>query len=382
MQTMIISYPIKSREAFWHKLLLPLCFLLFLFMNPIQAQINQPETLKGSDAEAIHKLLKDLQSKGFSGSILVEKKGEIILKSGYGFANREKQIAFKPGTISTIGSITKPLTATAILKLAEEGKLEISAPISKYIPNLDTKLQSITLDQLLTHRSGLGSILTQNDFKNISTEDFINRLNKLNLKFAPGSKVSYSNIGFSVLALIIEQVSGTSYEQYLQTHFFEPLGMKNTGYTAHSWPEDSVAIGYKGSKEWGSVHQKISTMRGNFWNLMGNGGIHMNINDMYKWYRAMKDNSVISQEIKAKLLYPHVKCGPKSVTCYQGYAWMVLHAKQGKELVAVTHAGGNDILYADFWWYPEEDIFLAMLTNNSKFPAEDISRDLIRILRK
>ncbi|MCE7996613.1 MAG: beta-lactamase family protein [Roseivirga sp.] len=372
----------KSSETFWRRFFLPLCFLLFVFSVPLQAQVNNPETLKGSDAETIHKRLIELQSKGFSGSILVEKEGEIILKSGYGFANRDKRIPFKASTISTIGSITKPLTATAILKLEEEGKLRLTDPLSKYIPNLDTKLQSITLDQLLTHRSGLGSILTQNDFKNISREDFINRLNKLNLKFEPGSKVAYSNIGFSVLAMVIEQVSGSSYEQFLQTHFFKPLSMKNTGYTAHDWLEDSVATGYRGSKEWGSVYQKVKNMEGNFWNLIGNGGMHMNLNDMYKWYRAMKDKSIISEEIKSKLLSPHVKCGPKSVTCYQGYAWVVLHLNEGKDLVAVTHSGGNNIFYADFWWYPEEDIFLAMLTNNSKFPAEDISRDLISILRK
>lgn len=381
MQTTIIPNHTKPRAVLRGKPLLLLFFSL-IFPGYIQGQINSPEVLHGPEAKTIHELLVNLQGKGFSGSVLVEKGGQIILKSGYGFANREKGVSFRPSTISTIGSITKPLTATAILKLEEEGKLSLTDSISQYIPDLAARLQSITLDQLLTHRSGLGGILTQNDFKIISREDFINRFNKQKLKFTPGTEVSYSNIGFSVLALIIERVSGMSYEQYMQSHFFEALDMNNTGYVAHDWPEDSIAVGYRGAKEWGSVYQKIKPMEGDFWNLTGNGGIHMNVNDMYKWYQAMKDSSVISEGIKSKLLYPYVKCGPKSVTCYQGYAWLVLHSNKGKDLVAVSHSGGNDIFNADFWWYPKEDIFLVMFTNNSKFPAEDISRDLLTILRK
>lgn len=362
---------------------------VFLLAATFYAQPTSVTIIEGPKSKEVHAYLEDLASKGFSGSILVEKGGEVILKSGYGYANREKQIPFTPDTVSTIGSITKPLTATAILKLESENKLLLDDPISKYMSGLENELQSITIEQLLTHTSGLKSILVNDDFKVISKTDFIKRLNKKGLKFEPGARVSYSNIGYSVLAYIIESVSGKTYEEYVKQSLFDPLQMTSSGYKNRSWKPEEIAVGYKGSKAMGTVAGRLSKMNGNYWNLIGNGGIHMDINDMYRFYRSMKstknekpDSDVIDKETLTRLFRPYRKCGPKSVTCFQGYAWVVLYTSGGKDLVAVTHSGGNGILYADFWWYPKEDIFIGMLTNNSKYPAEDVLKKVRTMLRK
>lgn len=277
---------------------------MILHVHLVNSQINQPEVIKGELAQSVHTMLKELTDQGFSGSIIVEKEGEIILEAGYGYANREKGILFTSSTISTIGSITKPLTATAIVKLQEEGKLEFQDPISKYISGLKPHLKDITIDQLLTHRSGLEGTMVNNDFAVISKVDFLERLNQESLKFMPGEKVKYSNIGFSVLAYVLEEITQMDYELYMQRTFFVPLQMNSTGYEYHDWPFDSVAVGYKSAKDWGSVYQKIGKMDGSYWNLIGNGGIHMSIQDMYKWYRAMKERKLITENMMSKLLTP------------------------------------------------------------------------------
>ena len=356
-------------------------FVLLLTSCLAFSQVNQVEIQLGEQAKSVHNLLQELASKGFSGSIVIEKNGKVILQGGYGYANREKQIPFTSHTISTIGSITKPLTATAIVKLQAEGKLEFEDPISKYINGLKPHLQNITIDQLLTHRSGLGGIMVNNDFATISKEDFLQRLNKLSLKFTPGEKVKYSNIGFSVLAYIIEEISQLDYELFMQETFFIPLQMKSTGYRYYSWPVDSVAQGYRSGKKWGSVYQKIGEMNGEYWNLIGNGGIHMSILDMHKWYLAMKEGNIITDPMMSKMLTPYEKCGPKSITCFQGYAWVVLARDKGQDLVAINHNGGNGVLFGDFWWYVKEEIFIGMLSNNNKYSAIDVLEKVRPLVR-
>ncbi len=359
-------------------ILLSLCLLLSPHLS---GQTSDLRVLKGEKARKVNHLLEQKQAKGFSGSIIVEEKGEVTLKVAHGYANRSRKIPYSTTTISTIGSITKPFTATAILNLEEQGKLDLNDPISKFISDLNTKLQSITIHQLLTHQSGLGSILVGNDFRVISREDFILRLKEQRLRFKPGEKVSYSNIGYTVLAYIIEEISGSSYEEYIQSNFLKPLGMHNTGYEFHSWNSESLAVGYRGNSEWGTVYEKIKTTNGNYWNLIGNGGLHTNLDDMYKWYLAMKNHDLISESMLSKLTKPHVKCSPKSITCFQSYAWLALYRNDGKDLVAVSHSGGNDILHADFFWYPEEEIFVFLMTNNSKFPASEVLDEVRAILR-
>ncbi len=123
-------------------------------------------------------------------------------------------------------------------------------------------------------------------------------------------------------------------------------------------------------------------MKGSYWNLIGNGGIHMSIQDMYKWYRAMKEHKLITEHMSSKLLTPYEKCGPMSVTCFQGYAWVVLARDQSKDLVAINHNGGNGILFGDFWWYTKEDIFIGMLSNHHKHSAIEVLKKIRPLVRK
>lgn len=354
---------------------------LLLLLIPSVCQVKSVSVRKGELAERVDLHLTQLTNQGFSGALIIEKNGEVILKGGYGYSNRERLIPFSENTISSLGSVTKPLTATAILKLQEAGKLELNDKIIDFIPDLKQEIGNLTIHQLMLHTSGLGSIMVNNDFKEISREQFVQKLNDQKLKFPPGSERRYSNIGYSVLAYIIEVASGQNYEEYLQKELLEPLGMKHSGYVKYDWSQDSVATGYKGKKEWGSVHGRIKNMEGDFWNLIGNGGIHSNINDIYSWYRGMQQNGPISMSIQNRMVTTYRKCAPNSVTCFQGYGWLVLKRLEDQQPRIITHSGGNDIIYADVWWFIQENIFIAMLTNNSKFPAEDVLVPIRRMVR-
>jgi CubicO group peptidase (beta-lactamase class C family) len=174
-----------------------------------------------------------LSSSSFSGDILVVQKGKVIFNKGYGLANHEHALPVRPLTKFYIASITKSFTAAAILLLQDKGKLAISDPVSRFLPDF-TDGKQITIHHLLTHTSGITDSLRFPDFFELSkrpytTEEAVNLFCKKPLMFKPGEKSSYSNSNYVLLAYIVEKVSGQTFNDFLKTNFFIPLGMKNTG---------------------------------------------------------------------------------------------------------------------------------------------------------
>jgi len=158
--------------------------------------------------------LAELEKVGFSGTVLVELEGQKTISRGYGFRNLELKERNTANTIFDIGSLTKQFTASAILKLEMQGKLSASDTITKYFQNVTIDKSTITIHDLLRHQSGLQNNIG-GDYDSISETDFLNTLMKSPLRFKTGTNFSYSNVGYSLLALIIEKVSEQTYEQFL-----------------------------------------------------------------------------------------------------------------------------------------------------------------------
>ena len=179
-------------------------------------------------------------------AVLVAQDGKILFEKGYGLADVEHHVPVVPQTTFHIGSLTKQFTASAILKLQEEGKLSVEDKLSKYIPDFP-RGNEVTLRQLLNHTSGIWPDLDEPDSRltnATTTEAIIKEIRKYPYNFAPGTKWRYSNSGYLLLGYIVEKVSGQSYGDFLRENFFQPLGMTNTGvYRAHlDLPHE--AVGY------------------------------------------------------------------------------------------------------------------------------------------
>ncbi|MCP4899458.1 MAG: beta-lactamase family protein, partial [bacterium] len=183
----------------------------------------------GSAVAEISDYLKRLEKLGFAGSVVIARGGVPLLASGYGLADRERDIPWTPSTVSTIGSITKQFTGALILSLAEDGKLSVEDPITRYFDPVPEDKRGITLYQLLTHSSGIVDLDGADDWDPIDREEFVRRAMAQELAFEPGSSYEYSNAGFSLLGAIIEQLTGLSYEQYLRRRLLLPAGMYETG---------------------------------------------------------------------------------------------------------------------------------------------------------
>jgi len=313
----------------------------------------------------IDQYLTDGIPNGFSGSILIVKEDQIILNKGYGMADRENNISYTPNTVATIGSVTKQFTATAILKLEEMNKLKVTDLLSTFFKNIPEDKKDITIHQLLTHSAGLVDAIGEGDFDEISRKAFFEKLFASKLIHQPGTKYSYSNAGYTLLARIIELVSGQDYERFLNEYLFQPADMNQTGYFLPQWKENQIAKGYAYSCiSVGSMISRYQKMGEITWTLKGNGGIHSTPEDMYKWYIALKENKILSASMFQKLTTPYLLESEGGTTQY-AYGWVIYNSNRDTKII--SHNGGNRIFFHDFIWSPEEEVLIIFFTNgNSK----------------
>ena len=293
-----------------------------------------------------------------AGVVVIADRGNPILVEGYGLADRANGVRWSPGTVSTVGSITKQFTAAAILALQQEGRLSVQESITKYFKDVPDDKRSITLHHLLTHSSGIVDLADFGDWDPITRDEFIQRSMDQALAFAPGEQYEYSNAGYSLLGAIIEQLTGDSYERFVRDRLFEPNAMYETGYVLPAWGEGRMAQGYTGDETWGTVLGRPLGDDGPYWVLRANGGIHTTAYDMLRWSRALLDGRVLSRKSMRKLWTPHVLEYDDS---HYGYGWAI--TTWADDVKVVTHNGGNGILFADLAIVPETGFVVYLMTN-------------------
>ena len=301
-----------------------------------------------------------IRSAGIQGSVLLAKSGTVILARGYGLANIELAVANKPATKFRLGSITKQFTAAAILQLREQGKLEVGDPISKYIPGSPAAWSSVTVHHLLTHTSGIHSYTDGADYPDHMREragaplEFINRLRRLPLDFHPGTKFYYDNSGYFLLGVIIEQVSGLKYENYLRKYIFEPLQMTDTGY---DWPSTVLkdrASGYSKDSAGNEINADFLDMGQPY----AAGSLYSTVLDLYKWDRALYTTRILSPKSIEAAFTPNEHDWAKGIK--YGYGWGIAQVHGHK---TVGHGGGINGFSTVIWRAIEEDAVSIVLSN-------------------
>lgn len=350
--------------------------LACLFFNGCQSTVKN-STATEELGKKMDAFLSDLvQKNGFSGAVLVMKDNQQILNKGYGLADRENNIAYTPQTISTVGSVTKQFTGTAILKLEMMGKLSVHETLDKFFPNAPADKQKITLHQLLTHTAGLVPALGD-DYEPLTREAFLKKAMETPLNSRPGEKYDYSNVGYSILSAIVEQQSGMDYEHFLQKYLFAPAGMKHTGYILPDWKNQALATGYRGKERWGKSTEKLWATDGPYWNLKGNGGILSNPEEMYLWHKALLTDKILNAAAREKLYGRHVKEGVNAET-YYGYGWAIFPTPRKTWLI--THNGGNGIFFCDVLRFMDEKLVIIYQTNAMQRGLGNIAFDLAQMV--
>lgn len=322
--------------------------------------------VEGERGRLLDAYMTRLEAAGFSGTVLVARNNQVLLHKGYGLCDRSRKAPCTTDTVHDIGSVTKQFTAAAILKLEEAGKLRVEDPLSKHLQGVPEDKAGITLHHLLTHTSGLDHVYGEDDDyapRDLAVALFL----RMPLITPPGAKYHYSNPGFSLLAAVVEKLSGKSYEAYLREVFFGPLGMTKTGYIIPRWNVLEVSRNYAGEEDNGWTFNRNWGPEGPYWHLYGNGGILTTTGDLLKWEQALMGDRVLSASSRGKLFTPHVPEDDSSGSSY-GYGWRVGKTESGAAFTG--HGGGSSWgVAATYNRYPERGVLVLVLSNQAKLPG-------------
>jgi CubicO group peptidase (beta-lactamase class C family) len=265
-------------------------------------------------------------------SVLVMKDGKTLYAKGFGLASLELKVPNAPALVYRIGSVTKQFTAAAIMTLVEDGKVALDAPVSRYLEGLPEAWRGATVQQLLTHTSGIPSYTDGPEYGAHMREDLpgLKLLETLvwkkPLDFPSGTKWHYSNSGYYLLGLIVEKVSGKPYAEYLQARFFGPLGMTHTRYGTETELIPGMASGYSDGKPsaYLSMTQPYAA-----------GSLVSTTEDLAHWTLALHGGKVVNAESLKRMTTP-VKTSDGKEHPY-GFGLM-FRESQGHRLVG--HGGG------------------------------------------
>jgi CubicO group peptidase (beta-lactamase class C family) len=347
--------------------------------DPDRAASGSSGTASGaSDETAANDLdsaFDELHDDGFSGVVLVDDGGDVRVE-GFGDADREEGVPNDENTVFDIGSITKQFTGAAILRLQMDGQVSVEDPVSEYLPELTGEKGEITLHQLLTHTAGLPDALGS-DEETISRGEYLQLVAETPLLGPPGDEYAYSNVGYSVLAAVIETVTGGSYEEYLRTALFEPAGMRSTGYVLPDWDEQAVAVGYEGGEAVGRPYEANWDDDGPYWHLRGNGGLLSTAEDMHRWHEALLADDILDQAAKDAFYGRHTTEGP-GASSYYGYGWAIFPTPWDTWLIA--HDGGNEFFFADFLRFLDEDVTIFLASNDDDTVKPDMGLTLASVV--
>lgn len=301
---------------------------------------------------------------GFQGAVLVADRGTVILKKGYGLANVELDVPNTPETKYRLGSLTKQFTAMLVLQLVAEGKVRPESKLSEYVPEYPKATgERITIHQLLTHQSGIPNYITPEFLAKRSREffsptDLAKVFWERPLDFEPGAKYSYTNSGYHMLGIVVEKVTGKSYEQALRERILDPLDMRDTGYDHTQAILPRRAAGYTKTPK-GLQNAAFGEMSIPY----AAGGMYSTVLDMRKWDAALYTEKLLDRKHLDLMFQPAVKIGAGRA---YGYGWMLsvlTLAGSGQKLPVIEHFGGIIGFTSMIVRLPEERSLIVALAN-------------------
>ena len=347
-------------------LVLALMGVVASFAHARQARPSDEPVVKGSLGREMHTRVTDVGGEDFWGAVLVAKKGKVVLAHGYGLADHER-MPFTPLTLFEVASISKQFTAAAILRLAQDGKLKVTDTLDSFFKHLPEYASKIQIHHLITHTSGLAPAVEPPYASDMSRDEAVRFILRRDPVAEPGAEFRYSNAGYSLLAAVIEEASGKSFEDYLRKTLFKPAGMDDTGFISDKRlvRKKNVATRRSGDgREWTAADWHWG------WGYRGMGGVVTHLYDMLKWDRALRGEKILSKKFKKIFYAPEKKA--------YAYGWYVHH--MGRNSRRVEHTGNVPSLGSMFVRYLEEDLTVVVFSKHAK-PAYEVARALEALAR-
>ncbi|MCA8964342.1 MAG: beta-lactamase family protein [Planctomycetes bacterium] len=256
------------------------------------------------------------EQRHFDGAALIADDGKVVYQGAFGLANADWKVPNGVDTRFRVGAITKQFTAMLVLLLVQEGKLELGAPIGRYLPRLTAEIgDKVTIHHLLSHSSGIPPLGTgpgwQADLRHhLSVDELVARIGSRALEFEPGTEFRYSNAGYCLLGAIVEAVAGKTFGEVLRGRILEPLQMHDSGYDDQDAVLENRATGYE---------LLLGGRRLAPWTEMSNhfssDGMYSTVLDLWKWEQALRSGRLLNAALAQRMFTP-------SAAGY-GYGWHV-----------------------------------------------------------
>jgi|ERR1051326_390595 CubicO group peptidase (beta-lactamase class C family) len=337
-----------------------------IFLLATLSSTTWPQSSKSDPIDAyIH---SEMQAQHIPGlSLLVARKGEIVRAQGYGFSNVELQVPVKPETVFQSGSMGKQFTATAVMMLVEQGKLQLDNPITNYIKDAPDSWKQVTIRELLSHTAGFTDYPKNFDFhKDRDEAAMLKIIEGIPLAYTPGTKWSYANLGYATLGILIHQVTGEFYGDFLQKNIFRPLGMSTTRVISEAAIIPNRAAGYrlvKGelkNQEW--VAPRVNTT--------ADGSLYFSVLDLAKWDAALYTEKLLKRSsLEQMWTVTKLKNGQPNPGHY-GFGWDI-GTKDGHLLY--SHSGAWQGFETHISRYANDQLTVVVLTNLAGANPEKIA---------
>ncbi|MEL6844930.1 MAG: serine hydrolase domain-containing protein, partial [Bacteroidota bacterium] len=306
----------------------------------------------------------------FGLSIVIAKEGENVLQKSYGFANREHRVPNRLDTKFNIASIGKLFTAVAILQLREQGKIDLNQTLGSYLPDFPNQFMrdSITIQQLLTHTSGLplwfhDDFDREPKFEYVVLSDYLPLYEEISIDKNKIGKHSYSNVGFISLGFVIEAVSKLAYRDYLIKHIFEPLAMKETDLWRLTEVIPNAAVGYvrpSSQDDWWKTNYHLNK------GSSPAGGAYSSPRDLAAFYHGLMTSKILRQESWELMIRPQTE------TAYGEYGYGIGISKNHDHTI-IGHLGGYYGIRGELMWYKDSNYVVAILANSDQTDYVDVS---------
>jgi len=314
----------------------------------------------------------------FHGSVIVAKKGKIIFKDHYGYADFKKKQKIDDQSSFQLASVSKQFTAAAILMLYEQGKLQLDDKVTRFFP--DFPYEEVTVRQLLNHTSGLPKYFWLAEHKwdkeyAPSNMEMMTMLNKHNVErfFSPGANFDYSNTGYFVLASIVEKISGIPFGEYVQDRIFKPLHMDHT--FVYRYEIDSVKEGQLDGyriyrRRW---HAKIGGTVNDA--IVGDKNVYSTTEDMFKWIQGLNSGRIISESTLAEM-YTRGETKYNRKVPY-GFGFRI---KESDDEKVIYHNGKWNGFTTSLMQYPGEDLLVITLEHSNYNSMKSLNQKIKTIV--
>lgn len=308
-------------------------------------------------------------------SIGVSQGGKVLNVRGFGLANVELGVPVSADTVFRIGSITKQFTAAAILLLVEDKQIALDDPLIKYLPKYPAAGRKITIRHLLQHTSGLKDFTRLPAYRaeqatRVTPGDVLDRFQHLPLEFEPGTKHRYCNSGYFVLSLVIEEVSGLTYREFIREHLLAPTGLKRTYCDTHARIIPQRATGYT---RWNGNLRNAPYL--NLRQTIGAGNMAATVGDLLLWQQALVEHRGLTAKSYQLMTTPGQTSDDKPF----GYGLgLVIRKFNGHKVI--RHGGAINGFRGDLAYYPHSGYTIAVLANSENAQAERIVDQVARRL--